>query len=418
MNMKRNQKTLALLLVFMLFASMLSACGQKAPGSSQSWSAPPVPNLSDSNDKEDADSVTGNYTENVGSNAAGARVFVGDSIFVICADGSLWGWGDNTNGQLGNGTRENASAPIHIMDGVKTMATGYSHVLAVKEDGSLWVWGSNDVGELGDGTREYRFEPIWLMDGVRDVAAGTQHSFAIKEDGSLWAWGLNGDGQVGVGNTQDALVPVKIMEDVKCAAGGLNHSLAVKNDGSLWAWGNNRYGQLGRGNTDESFTPVKIMDGVAAVDAGQSYSLMLMEDGSLWTCGCDIYLGGGERGSHALTPIHVLDDVRNFSAGLWQSLAVTKDGGLWVWGRWEMWNGKEYVGLFGDGTFKAMQTPIRIMEDVLQAAAGLSGFAIKDDGSLWGWGRNDERAVDSSEDAPMDILEPIEVLKDLNLGQP
>ena len=125
-------------------------------------------------------------------------------------DGSLWAWGYNSNGQLGDGTTTNKTTPVKIMDNVVSTSAGPFHSLAIKNDGSLWAWGYNLFGQLGDRTHTNKTKPVKIMDNVVSTSAGGYHSLAIKNDGSLWAWGDNSDGQLGVGDTKDRIVPTSV----------------------------------------------------------------------------------------------------------------------------------------------------------------------------------------------------------------
>jgi hypothetical protein len=157
---------------------------------------------------------------------------------------------------------------VKIMDGVVSVSAGYYYTLAIKEDGSLWAWGYNFYGQLGDGkTYNRSLEPVKIMDNVVSISAGHEYSMAIKEDGSLWTWGKNINGQLGDGTTESKSSPVKIMDQVIRISAGEDHSKAIKQDSSLWAWGYNGYGQLGDGTTEDQLLPIKIMDQVATEDS-------------------------------------------------------------------------------------------------------------------------------------------------------
>ena len=138
----------------------------------------------------------------------------------ITEDGSLYMWGDNYCGQLGDGTTEERSNPVKIMDHVKSVSLGDNHSGAITEDGSLYMWGYNGSGRLGDGTKkEERSNPVKIMDHVRSVSLGEWHSGAITEDGSLYMWGSNSSGQLGDGTTTDRLTPIKINDPTAGANG-------------------------------------------------------------------------------------------------------------------------------------------------------------------------------------------------------
>jgi hypothetical protein len=177
------------------------------------------------------------------------------------SDGSLWAWGYNWYGQLGDGTSgpgSNHSSPVFVMNGVTAIAAGSVHSLALKTDGSLWAWGSNLAGQLGDGTTEQRTRPVQVLTGVIAMSTAYYHSLALKNDGSLWAWGSNVYGQLGDGTQTDRLSPVQVFTAVAAMSAGGYHSIARKTDGSLWAWGRNSYGQLGDGTTTDRLRPVPV----------------------------------------------------------------------------------------------------------------------------------------------------------------
>jgi alpha-tubulin suppressor-like RCC1 family protein len=137
----------------------------------------------------------------------------------ITADGRLWSWGVNLNGLLGDESIGDLTAgifgsptPVHIMNDVVYVAARDFHTLALRADGSLWAWGANFHGQLGDGTTEERHTPVRILTDAVSVTAGASHTLATKSDGSLWAWGWNRAGQLGDGTTIDSLIPIKIQE--------------------------------------------------------------------------------------------------------------------------------------------------------------------------------------------------------------
>ena len=170
------------------------------------------------------------------------------------------------------------------------MAAGAYHSLALKSDGTLWAWGSNSDGQLGDGTRTTRTTPTQIpISGVVSLIAGANHSLALKSDGTLWAWGDNFYGQLGDGTTTDSRTPKQILTDVNAMAAKWSQTLVIKRDGSLWAWGRNNRGQLGDGTTTNRSTPTSILTGVVALAAGSEHSLALKSDGTLWAWGSNSF---------------------------------------------------------------------------------------------------------------------------------
>jgi alpha-tubulin suppressor-like RCC1 family protein len=315
----------------------------------------------------------------------------------IKTDGSLWAWGLNEDGQLGDGTGGpdmEQITPVKIMDNISAVSAGALHTMAVKKDGTLWGWGNNQHGQIGDGTTENRLSPVKIMDNVIAVAGGGNYTLAIKSDHSLWAWGWNKNGQLGDGTTEDRLSPVKIMDSVTAIAAGKEyllgngHSMAIKTDGTLWTWGYNHYGQIGDGTTENRHLPVKIMDSVAAVAAGgcsmEGHSMALKTDGSLWTWGLNFsgQLGNGTRTEFKANPepIKIMDSVKMIAAGDSCSLAVKNDNSLWIWG---------YIR-YSPPLIKDEQIePAKIMDSVAAAAIGeRHTLILKTDRSLWARGEN------------------------------
>lgn len=178
-------------------------------------------------------------------------------------------WGGNSKGQCGDGTWSDIiSSDITSLHGpvaftsVVCFSTFYNHNLAGKKDGSVWAWGENTYGQIGDGTTSNRNIPALVsgLTNIVNVAAGGGHSLAIKNDGTVWAWGNNQNGQLGDGTNTNRLTPVQVsgLSDVMAVAAGMNHSLALKSDGTVWAWGDNSCGQLGDGTTVSKNSPVKV----------------------------------------------------------------------------------------------------------------------------------------------------------------
>ena len=290
----------------------------------------------------------------------------------ITKDGSLYMWGDNEHGKLGNGSTNDSSIPIKIMDNVKAVSLGYEHNAVITEEGSLYLWGSNKYGKLGNGTTNDSLTPVKIMDNVKAVSLGSEHSGAITEDGSLYMWGANWCYQLGNGTREDSLTPIKIMDNVKTVTLGSSHNAAITEDGNLYMWGYNDEGQVGNETTNNITTPVKIMDNVKAVSLGSEHSGAITEDGNLYMWGDNFYNQLGYSVAKSPIPTKVLDNIKLIDFAGCQSSAITEDNVLYMWGR---------------------ETNITV-DNVLSVSIGQLSYGnnhygvIKTDGSLYMWGDN------------------------------
>lgn len=309
---------------------------------------------------------------------------------VIKTDGSLWMWGLNDYNQLGftggNSTVTMGefiipcqTVPVKVMDDVAAVAMSGKHTAAIKTDGSLWMWGSNGYGAIGDGNGGASYSrkhpdgttenvhsiteaPVKVMDDVAVVSCGDDFTAAVKTDGSLWAWGKNTDGRLGTNFTHDGsnashlwqTTPVKVMDNVASVScgGGLSYAMVIlKTDGTVWACGSHEYHKTGEEWTlaDGYYlraqpVPIQITDGGAAVYSVFDLAAVLKKDGSLWTWG-SYYLGDGTIYS-SKEAVHIANDVLDVS--LQDRTFVKRDGTTWIWSNY-------YPVQFGSGILSRLK---------------------------------------------------------------
>ena len=310
----------------------------------------------------------------------------GGHTLAVGSDGSLWSWGLNDAGQLGDGTKSSRSAPYNVGGGFARVSAGDRHSVALKSDGSLWTWGSNDRLQLGDGTSVYSSPtPHQIDTAVVSVAAGEYHTVYVKADGSLLAFGYSSAGQLGDGTGTNRGQPVKIGDGFASAAAGWSQSFALKADGALWAFGDNSSGQLDgtRANGAQLAVPVQVATGIAAVASGFLHTLLVKADGTLAAWGS---LGLTAGGTAAL----VGSSVTAVGAGEQTSFLVRPDGSLWSWGQ------ENGLGQLGDGTQEPRLDPVLVASGIASVQAGPAHVvAVKSDSTLLAWGsRADGRLGD------------------------
>jgi len=379
-------------------------------------------------------------------------------------DGTVWAWGRNDYGQLGDGTRTGQDTPVQvlglggagILTGVKAIAAGREHTVALKCDGTVWAWGNNIFGQIGDNTHTDKYTPVQVvgtdsvgfLTNVISIAAGYWYTIALKEDGTVWTWG---SGPMGDNTTTNRKTPVQVLgpggigvlTDVIAIAAGDFHAMAVKKDGSVWAWGDNNCGQLGDNTTTNRSTPVQVMGlggigflaGAKAIAAGASHTVVLKDDGTLlaWGLNCYGQLGDGTRTGQD-TPVQVLGlggagiltGVKAIASGSYHTITLKEDGTVWTWG-------SNMDGVLGVGDNPGMDrlTPVKalgpggvgFLTDVNVVAAGwYQTMALKCDGTVWAWGDNlwgqlgdGTQGVWNDRTTPIQVLGP-EGVGYLNLG--
>lgn len=317
-----------------------------------------------------------------------------NNSFGIKSDGTLWAWGDNSKGQLGDGTKTNRISPVQIgTDSLWiSIVAGSQHSLGLKSDGTLWAWGYNVYGQLGNGTTNDQISPVQIGTDNKwiSIATGSQHAIGIKSDGTLWSWGNNSDGQLGDSTLTSQNKPIQIGKDnmwVSITAGNV-HTLGLKSDGTIWAWGDNSSGQLGDGTTNDRIIPTRIGNDNkwVTISSGNSHTLALKANGTFWAWGSNVYgaLGDGTT-SNRYSPTQIGKDKKwvAISAGQNHSIGLKSDGTLWTMGY-------NNYGQLGDSTTNNYKSPIQTSKALsvwLSITESLwYGHGLKSDGTLWAWG--------------------------------
>ncbi len=355
-----------------------------------------------------------------------------DLSFVVTADGTLWnwslsGWSAGLFGRLGRDVADGrGKTPGAVMGNVRAVSAGWNHTLALTAEGTLWAWGWNDMGQLGNGktgaifpyTDENDWEglvyealPVRILENVAAISAGAFHSAAILSDGSLWTWGENDAAQLGNGGGGNDLgpedymgerppiqtTPIKVMEDAVKVCADLSETAVLKADGTLWVMGGIQVSQgeiiwdeeLGAFLWDKELTTEPITENRMVLDdvtdfsmSGGSYAA-IRSDGSLWTWGSNLYgalgRGTGADDPERSTPKKLMDDAAAVAVGDCCMAALKSDGSLWTWG----WN---YRGQLGDGTEEDRPEPVKVLDGVaLPAAAGQGNTAEAGEAD---WSRN------------------------------
>ena len=308
-------------------------------------------------------------------------------------------WGGNAQGQLGIGNTTYYSSPKQVgsLTNWSSIATGGTyHSHSIKTDGTLWSWGQNSNGQLGLGNTTARSSPtqVGALTSWLYVSGGYFHSLATKTDGTLWSWGLNSSsGQLGLGNMTDYSSPKQIGSGTtwSYAIGGGYFSMAIKTDGTLWSWGQNSSGQLGLGNTTSYSSPKQIgaLTNWLTVSAGTYFAIAVKTNGTLWSWGSNNGFQLGQSTAYNInrsSPVQVgaLTNWLSISCGLYHAGAVKTDGTLWSWGT-------NNVGQLGLGNTTSYSSPKQIGSltgwSKVECGANNSS-SIKTNGTLWTWGSN------------------------------
>ncbi len=378
----------------------------------------------------------------------------------IRVDGSVWCWGRNDKGQLGNGGGGSSSLPVRVvgvggsgwLGGVLRLAGGAtgSHTCAVRVDTTVVCWGQGDKGQLGDGTTTDRSTPTTVtkagggaLTGIVQVAPGKEHTCALTTTGAVWCWGRNDKGQLGQGTTTDSSVAVQVknvggtgtvastseLYSAERLASGEKHSCVLRADTSVVCWGQGDKGQLGSGATGDQSLPVVVttasgpLTGVRALGAGMKHSCAVTAAQlACWGENSDGQLGDGTTSARSFAaPVltaggPALTGAVEVHGGESHTCAHARAGVAWCWGR----NDK---GQLGNGTTTKSPNPVQVpgLTDVVDiAAAGKHACAVTRDHTTRCWGLNSDGQLGDSttgdRKSPVTVLEPSDTFATVTAG--
>lgn len=391
------------------------------------------------------------------------------SVFAIKDDGTVWAWGRNDSGQLGDGTTDNRYSPVQLtgLNNVVALTGGWFYTLALKSDGTVWSWGSNDANQLGnaDSTTANRPKPMVIpgLNNIVSLAAGSEFGMALDKEGQLWGWGgglLLGTNSNPFGDRQ------LLLSNVSSITTCLLQKFAIGQDGTVWAWGQNRYGELGDGTQTDRSKPVKSLIGdvfypleiisvtpadFAPIDTGTSITVIFNEDIRPDTVNSNNFQLFDQDGRPipvqvtmqdtrrvVMTPNAALNPGENYFfviqgvldlnglslAKPYQSYFLVQQAGdftavkiaagafqnLAITGDGRVWSwGDNSYGQLGIGTETSRYLPVQVpgLAGIVAISSGVDhSAAVRSDGALWTWGKNDKGQLGNG--TTTDSLTPVQ----------
>ncbi len=318
--------------------------------------------------------------------------------YAIDSQGVIWGWGDNTKGQLGDGTKQRRYSPVHVASGldgsqVADIQCGNENTVFLMKDGTVYTCGPNNYGQQGvKDAPSYVYEPIQIptLSDIVQIACGFGQCLARTSDGHVWAWGRNNCGQIGNGTTTGAKEPVLLnlehITDIQC---GGKFCMAMDEEGNIWGWGDNESGQLlltGKKNTKvKEPTKLSVSGQFTQIACGGSTAFGLDHEGRLWSWGKNDYwqMGTNEVGKNSSEPRQVMLPeglhIKEIHAYNSHTAVLTEEGEVYQWGR-------TYSGQLGNGKRPYRSLPLKACPEdgaVEQVATGSSStYVLLEDGII------------------------------------
>ena len=320
----------------------------------------------------------------------------GSHTISLRTDGKVFTWGDNTYGQLGNGTVKTSDEPVEVTfpEGtiITQIAAGENHNVALDSNGNVWTWGRNNNYQIGN-TRANQYTPYKVsnLPKVIKISAGNNNTMVITENNELYAWGLNAYGDLGLGTYTNKVLPKKVkgIHDIIDISGGKSHYIALNRAGEVFVTGSNLYGQLGIGDNEigkiNEFQKVEIKDKIGTIDAGDISNIATTVDGYVYTWGGNTYsaLGTGDKeNKNVPTKLKDVKNIRQASTG--KTHTILRDGNNNVYVTGTNSNGQLGLGTTENKTTFEQNT---LINNIIRVSAGDTYTAfLKEDGSVWACG--------------------------------
>ena len=360
----------------------------------------------------------------------------GSHTISLREDGKVFTWGDNTYGQLGNGTVITSDEPVEVTfpEGtiITQIAAGENHNVALDSNGNVWTWGRNNNYQIGN-TRENQYTPYKVsnLPKVIKIAAGNNNTMVITENNELYAWGLNAYGDLGLGTYTNKVLPKKVkgVHDIIDISGGKSHYIVLNRAGEVFATGSNLYGQLGIGNNEigkiNEFQKVEIKDKIGTIDAGDISNIVTTVDGYVYTWGGNTYSTLGTEDKENKNVPTKLKDVKNIrQASIGKTHTILRDGNNNVYVTGTNSNGQLGLGTTENKTTFEQNT---LINNVIRVSSGDTYTVfLKEDGSVWACGdynhgnkekksrtRSEEPVLVGSDTSSLDTMEIVLVKSEI-----